>query len=755
MFCYLRNHATHRPWRTATAAALLLLLTVAAAYLYAHEGHEPLPMRGARLLKDKQGRVVGVLLSREAREALDLQTAPAGRRRLDRRLLAQASLAAPWQGHAYASSRLAGRIVKLHVAAGEVVRAGQALAEVQSIELEQLQLELLAARTESRLSARMVERLTHGNQGGAVADQTLIDIRTRHRQNLNQLDVARSKLLSLGLNQADLDRLLEADRPMVPSLPVRSPVAGTVIHADLGVGKVVEPAEHLFEVVDLSRVWVRLGVLERDLHRVRLGQEVELALAAYPGEVFRTRLAVQAPHLDARTHLHTAWADLTNSPGREPRFLPGMNGQAHLLVPGDHNSTVVPEEALVHDGVEGYVLVEQARTPDGSELVRTPVVAGTRAGGWAEVLLGNVYPGTHVVTRGSHELASLFVPGVLRPGPEASRDMKLHTEPVGRHVVERITTVEAAVDFPPDRRATLSAPLAGTLDAILVERGQEVSPGQEVARLSSLELRTQQLELLRVHLETRLVESTLGRLKKARGAVPQRLVWETESRLVGLRQQRETSRRKLAALGLSPAQLDDLTERKKLVESLPLRCPIAGRVVTFDRVLGQALKATETIFEVHDARDPLLQAFVAEADLARIRPGQKARVYLSADPAFVGQATLVRTGRVFAADSRTLSAWLRLDRAPARPLLHGQLARIVLVQGAAAPTTAVPLSAVVRDGTRSFVFVRQKDGAFERRAIETSDSDDRRVAVRRGLAEGETIAVTGTEALQTAHAAVR
>jgi RND family efflux transporter MFP subunit len=751
MFCYLQDQAARRPgW-----IALVVLLTAAAAWLYAHEGHEPLPTRGAKILKDKQGQVAGVLLSREAVEALGLQTAPAQRRRLDRRLLAQASLVAPWQQHAYASSRLAGRIVKLNVKPGAFVRAGQVLAEVQSVELEQLQLELLTARTESQLSARMVETLTRGNQSGAVADQSLIDARTRHRHNLNALDVARSKWFSLALSQDDLDRLLKEGRPVLSSLPVSSPVAGTVIHADLNVGKVVEPAEHLFEVVDLSRVWVRLGVLERDLHQVHQGQEIELSLAAYPGEVFRTRIQVQSPHIDPRTHLHTAWAELANPKGREPRFLPGMNGQAHLIVPGAEQATIVPEEALIQDGVESYVLVEQASTAEGSELFKMPIVAGTRAGGWVEVRGGNVYPGTHVVTRGGHELASFFVPGVLRPGPEATRDMGLRTERVGQHVVENIVTVDGAIDFPPDRRATLSAPLAGTLEAILVERSQEVRAGQEIARMSSLELRSQQLDLLRVHLETRLVESTLKRMKNARGALPQRLLWETESRLNNLRQQRDTQRRKLAALGLSVAQLDDLTENRKLIAALPLRSPIAGRVVRFDRVLGQALRSGEGLFEIHDATAPLVQAFVAESELAWLRPGQKARVRLSADPAFVGDGTLVRSSRVFGSDNRTLSAWLRLDEPPSRPLLHGQLARVTLVRSSREPVLAVPLTAVVREGTRSFVFVRHGDGTFDRRPVEIGAGDDRRIAVRRGLAVGETVAVAGTEALQTAHAAIR
>jgi cobalt-zinc-cadmium efflux system membrane fusion protein len=172
-------------------------------------------------------------------------------------------------------------------------------------------------------------------------------------------------------------------------------------------------------------------------------------------------------------------------------------------------------------------------------------------------------------------------------------------------------------------------------------------------------------------------------------------------------------------------------------------------------VLGQALKAEEVLFEIHDLSDPLIQGFVAEADLAHVRPGQKARVRMTADPSFVGDATVMRSGRVFGGESRVLSVWVKLDHSSATPLLHNQLARLTLVRGQAGRGLCVPLGAVVREGTRSFVFVRQKDGTFDRRPVEVGAADDRRVLVTRGLTEGEPVAVAGAAALQTAYASIR
>jgi membrane fusion protein, heavy metal efflux system len=736
--------------RFITGAALVLLLTVAVTLVWAHEGHAPLPTKGAQVdLAHGQ-----VTLSRQAGDALDVRTAEVESQTVEEKLLAYATLESPWQRHAFASSRLPGRIVRLLVQAGQTVTAGQPLAEVQSPDLENLLLDLRNAQNDVRLSEEVLKGVEESARTGSTPLQTLLEARSRHRQNVIALEVGRGKWLSLGLGADDLDTLLRArDAPPAPALPVRSPVAGTVIHADLAAGKVVAPAEHLFEVVDLSTVWVRADVLEKDLPRITVGQPLELQLPAYPGEVFRAAVQVKGSALDARTHLGTAWAELTNPAGSEPHFLPGMRGQAQLLLPARPAATV-PVEAVIDDGSERYVLVEETAAAGGSQYRRQNVVTGRRTPDRVEVLSGGLFPGDRVVTRGAHELAGFFVPGVLRPSPEARRNLGVRVEPVEDQVVEDVLEMDGAVTLPADRRAVASAQLGGTLAKINVGRGQAVRAGDVVAEVASLELQSLQLDLLRAHLEGRLLEDNLERLKAAT-TVPRRQVLEAESQLNANRNRRDNLARQLQAAGLSPEQLDAVRAGKSVVETLPVRAPLDGVVVSFDRVLGQAVKAEEPLFEIHDLSRPLVQGFVAEAELARVRLSQAVRVRFTAEPGFVAEGTVVRSGRVVGTEDRTLSVWVEQREQPPRLLLNNQLARLVLTVGRPAPTLAVPLGAVGREGTRAFVFVEKEDGSFERRAVETGRADDLRVEVTRGLRQGERVAVAGVAGLQTAYAVVR
>jgi RND family efflux transporter MFP subunit len=290
---------------------------------------------------------------------------------------------------------------------------------------------------------------------------------------------------------------------------------------------------------------------------------------------------------------------------------------------------------------------------------------------------------------------------------------------------------------------------------VLVDRGQPVKAGDLLAEVVSLELHALQLNFLRAHLEAELQEDIYGRLKGSGEATARRRLLEQEALVNTARQERDALRRKLRVAGLADDQIAAVQKAGTVIEAVPVRSPIDGTVVGFDRTLGQAVKAEEPLFAVHDLSHPVVQGYVSERDLGRVRVGQKVRVRVAGDPAFLADGTVARSGRAVGPDSRTLSVWVELDRPPAQPLRHNQLARLTLVLGQPQPALAVPRAAVVSEGTRAYAFVRQPDGAFDRVPVELGRADDRFVEITRGLKSGDPVAVRGTAELQTAYAGIK
>jgi cobalt-zinc-cadmium efflux system membrane fusion protein len=736
-------------FRSRRAYALFLLLTAGAAWLYAHEGHAPIATRG--VMVDPEAGIVG--LGREAREALGVLTAPVTHQPVPETLLAYATLEAPWPRRAFASARLPGRVVAVHARPGQIVEPGQVLAEVASPQLEALRLDLLNARAELNLAEQTLRGLEEA--GDAIPRQVVLDARVKVRQQQIALEVGRARWLALDLPAAELDALLTDSTQPMPSLPIRTPVGGTVVAAAAAVGAVVEPNQQLFEVADTSRVWARIGVLEKDLYRVAVGQEVEVRLTAHPGELFRGTVHTVGAALDPVTHLASVWAEFENPPGQDPKLLPGMTGQARIVLPRDGRPVTVPAAAVVYDGLDRYVLVEEESTDRAAEFRKVSVEVVHRTADAAEVRSPELLSGDRVLVQGAGVLGGYFVPEVLRLSPQATRQIGLAVAPAGRHPVEDVVESEGMTDLPPEGRAAASSQLAGTVLRIATDRGKEVRRGDVLAEVYSPDLHAQQLDLLREHLTADLMAEQHRLLKEAGPGVPRPRLLEVEAALATATNRRDSLRRQLELAGLSAEQIGRLIASRELTGAVPVRAPLDGVVTGLDVVVGQSVRAEQPLIPVQDLTRPLVRAFVPQRDAARVRVGQPARVRLAADPDAVLTGRVTLSNRVFSPTDQAVTVWVELDAPPGRRVPPNQTARVTFTAAAHPPTLAVPHSAVARVGTQAFVFVRKPDGSFDRRMVTLGRADDRFVEILSGLNEGEPVAMSGAQGLQTAYGVIR
>jgi cobalt-zinc-cadmium efflux system membrane fusion protein len=679
-----------QPWFT-----LVVQLTLVSTVASAHEGHQPLPTKGVQV-DTKTGHVT---LSRTARGLLDVQSVEVQPGEITGTVRTYVTTIAPWNDRAFVTSRLAGRIAVLKVRPGDFVTEGQVVAELDSLELQTLRFDYQKTRNDIELSGKLLASLKPASVSGAVPGQRVLEAENTHQQNQNALDVLRAKASGLGVAERDLEAPLSEEVAAL-RLPLRAPIAGVVVHADVAVGKFVESSEHLFEIVDTGRVWLKIGVLEQDLRRVQEGQKVRARFNTLPDRVFETKVDSPGMWLDPITHQTTAWAEIRNVEGA-PQILPGMNGQAELVQPGSSANVSVPVSSVFSDGVERYVFVEETSTKETSEYQKQPVSIGRHSSGRVEIISGDIFPGDRVVTRGGHELSSLFFLGILRLSPSTAQSIGLKVEAATTHSVEKTLRLDGALEFPPQRRTSASPQLPGTLQAIRVSQGQRVRAGDVLAELASLELQDLQLEYLKAKLDGALWRDTWTRLTEASNAVSKRTLLELESRVKSLENQVASSREKLLTIGLSTQQIDEIVQTKRVVPVFPLRAPMDGVVVRFDRVLGQVVRADEPLFEIHDPSQVWVQAFVGERESSQVKVGQPARMRLVADLDFEVLGSVTRIGPVIREESRTQAIWIELSQLPKLQLQHNMLARISLTTEQPPEVLAVPVGAVVRDGLRT------------------------------------------------------
>ncbi len=147
--------------------------------------------------------------------------------------------------------------------------------------------------------------------------------------NSNLSKMAREKVRLLGIEDQEIDAMLRSGDGKY-RVVVRSPASGFVIRKMVQQGSTVTPGQMLFEVADLAEVWIEADVYERDLSLVKVGQEIEATVDAYPNEKFKGTVSLIYPELDPATRTNRVRFDVDNA---ERQLRPGMYAMVTLSTP--------------------------------------------------------------------------------------------------------------------------------------------------------------------------------------------------------------------------------------------------------------------------------------------------------------------------------------------------------------------------------------------------------------------------------------
>jgi membrane fusion protein, copper/silver efflux system len=265
-------------------------------------------------------------------------------------------------------ARFPGWIERLAVATtGAKVRRGQVLAELYHPELLPAQHEFLTARGWSAAT---------GTAGGGATQALPLELSARRRLEL------------FGMSKSEIDGIARSGTA-TRTIAVTAPLGGHVIRKQAVQGAYVEPGTELFEIADLSKIWVLADVYEHDIARVRIGQTAAVVVSAFPAEPFPGTLSFVYPTLDPGTRTLRVRFELDN---RDARLRPGMYADVTLTLAASEG-VVIPTEALVDTGELKYVFLAKPGGRFEPRRVRT----GARSGSKVAILEG-VAAGETVVT---------------------------------------------------------------------------------------------------------------------------------------------------------------------------------------------------------------------------------------------------------------------------------------------------------------------------------------------------------------------
>jgi len=296
--------------------------------------------------------------------------------------------------------QLGGRVEKIAVDVGAVVKAGQLLAVLASPDYGQAQADAQKARAGATLAAQALERNRQLREAGVIAEkdwqQAEADAVAAHAE------AARAARRLAGLGG-------EGDG----SYALKSPLAGVVVERNLNPGMEFRPDQAvppLFVVTDPASLWIQIDAGETDLALLKKGEALQIESKQYPGEHFSGVIRQVADFVDPATRTIKVRGEVPNA----DRRLKGEMFVSALIAQPPSAALRVPAAAVFLQGERRYVFVEESV----GHYRRQLVDAGAERDGWIELLAG-VKAGERVVAEGNLHLLKYLKPAAAAPAQAA------------------------------------------------------------------------------------------------------------------------------------------------------------------------------------------------------------------------------------------------------------------------------------------------------------------------------------------------
>jgi Cu(I)/Ag(I) efflux system membrane fusion protein len=274
------------------------------------------------------------------------------------------------------NTKVEGWIEKLYADyQGKYVKKGEKLAEVYSPELYATQLEfvnLLNWKTEKAHRFQRNVEFNWGDRYGTTGRILTFDIEALFQ-------VARQKLQLWEITEEQIQQIEEKRTPM-KHLTLHSPITGYIIQKQVVEGTRIQPGDKLFDIADLSTLWVIADIYSYEMPLVRVGQTAKIRLSHLPSREFVSKIDYVYPTLSGETRTVRVRFTLPNPDGSlKPQMFTDIEIKVDL-----GKRLVIPEDAVIDAGTRKIIYLDKG---DGYFEPRE-VVLGLRGDGLVEVIKG-------------------------------------------------------------------------------------------------------------------------------------------------------------------------------------------------------------------------------------------------------------------------------------------------------------------------------------------------------------------------------
>ncbi len=293
-------------------------------------------------------------------------------------------------------SPITGRVSDLYVSLGDIVKKGQVLARINSIELTQTQLTLIKSSQLIGLKTKAVERAKLLFEADVISKAEMLRIENELEAVKADYRASRDQLLVLGMSEKAIEKL-ETSGQINSFADIRSLFDGIIISRAINVGQIVNPQDNLFHIADLSKLWAVANIPEQQASFIQKDEVVSIEIPALDNKQIEAKIVFEDSIVDPQTRTVMVRAELDNL---GLIFKPDMLTSMYIRSKKT-SKLAIPVSSVVRENDRKYVLVQN--TPKTFRL--REVELGSRDGNLFSIISG-LSEGETVVTDGAFHLNS-------------------------------------------------------------------------------------------------------------------------------------------------------------------------------------------------------------------------------------------------------------------------------------------------------------------------------------------------------------
>lgn len=341
-------------------------------------------------------------LSEKQVKAVDLKMGEAQEREMDAMLHVNGSLVLRAQDMGNVSSLMGGIVKNVYVKEGQMVSRGQVVATIENTDVVTLQREYYTAYKESEMARLELDRQKTLASAGAGIKKTL-------QMSEKNYKVAKANLLGTGrqLQQMGISTKQVAKGKFTTVFPLRAPISGTVSDMQASLGSYADMQTPLMKIRNNHAVECDLNVFEKDIAKVKVGDQVLVSLTNQPGVNVSGRVYGMNQYLNKGTKSVAVHVKLDAKRGA--KLFEGMYVSGQIAT-GRQLCMTLPDKAIVSaDGKQYVFALNQQHSRGGTySFSRHEVTTGVSNNGYTEVALcKHLKKGQKIVTDNAFYLASL------------------------------------------------------------------------------------------------------------------------------------------------------------------------------------------------------------------------------------------------------------------------------------------------------------------------------------------------------------